>query len=147
MKSDLDKFEALVEQEAQLLAQLPAAPPRSACVARVQAAVIAESERLGPPGARRWTLPRWGATAAAVLLAAGLSGLLSSPLPTGGATMDDAELLGVWAEAVGESTDSLALLLEDGWLVNGASREMDSDAEIDGFLNGLEQFFEPLDAL
>ena len=74
MKADeLDKLERLVERQMDLLADLPAEEaPRSARLARVQAAVRAEAARRGQRTTIFPVLPRWATTAAAVLLAVGL---------------------------------------------------------------------------
>lgn len=149
MKADeLDKLERLVERQMDLLADVPAEEaPRSAHLARVQAAVRAEAARHGWRTATFPVLPRWATVAASVLLAVGLTGVFTRSPTSVWPRVGDAELLAVWTEVVGQSSDAVTFLLDNGWMLNGVDVEDDEQTEVDGFLDSLEQSFEQFETL
>lgn len=142
MNADLDKLEQTVEQEMTLLRGLPPVAPRAECLARVKAAVVAESIWV----ARRRRVLRlggMGGVAAAVgLLVFGWTAHVRSA--ERGTADADAVVAG-WAVAVDESNSRLTSLIEYGWTHGEFGR--DEDAELDGLLQSLDQSFEEFDAL
>ena len=149
MKADeLDKLERLVERQMDLLADLPPEEaPRPAHLARVEAAVRAEAARQGRRTTAFPVLPRWATVAAAVLLAVGLTGVFTRSSGSAWPRVGDAELLAVWTEAVGQSSDTVTFLLDNGWMLNGADVEDGEQTEVDGCRESLEQSFEQFETL
>jgi len=145
MTPELDKLERLIERELEVLAGLPAPTPSPEAAQRVKSAVRAEAIRLGRPSQRFSVLPRWAAVAAAILLAAGLSGVLTGSPKPGEQLADAAELLALWSDTVGRSSDRLSFLLEDGWLLEQPVRE--SPKALDRVLDTLDASFEQLGGL
>lgn len=145
MTNAIDKLEQTVERQMDLLDNLPVEPPRPECVARVKAAVVAEAARLGVLTSASRT-PRWLSVAAALLLAVGLSGVFMSQSARLGQPASDVELFEMWAAAVDESSDTLAFLLEEGWVLNGAGAESD-ESELEDFLHSLEESFEQFETM
>ena len=145
MTSVMDKLEQTVERQMNLLDNLPAEPLRSECVAQVKAAVVAEAARLRVLTSASRT-PRWLSVAAALLLAVGLSGVFKSQSARLGQPAGDVELLEMWAAAVDESSDTLAFLLEEGWVLNGTGTESD-ESELEDLLRSLEESFEQFEAM
>jgi hypothetical protein len=147
MSDTLDNLVRTVEREARLLAGLPAVQPAPECLARVRAAVLAEAERLGSRPRRTRVAPPWLASAAALLLAVGLSGVLRHSTPWFGAGTMDTDLVAVWVDAVDESRETLAALLDEGWMVSASGADVDYDSQIDDILDGFKEFFGPFETL
>jgi hypothetical protein len=145
MNQKLEELERLVKQEMGLLAQLPAPDPGADAVGRVQDAVRAEAARLRPPRERVWVLPRWAAVAAAALLAVGLSDVFRGSLSPTGNTGDTRNALDVWAEAIQDSSDRMAYLLDYGWLVDSGTSE--GSEPLQGLLESLDTSFKELGTL
>ncbi len=131
MNDDLDKLERAVERVMGLLRDLPAVTPRPESVARVKAAVVAESRRV----ARRRRLWRWTGTglgaAAVLLVVVGIAFWQHGrrlPAPDPDAALSE------WATALDESNARLASVLSTA----GDTSE-DENAELDELLRSLDE--------
>lgn len=143
MSADLNKLEQDLKREMALLRELPLGAPRAECLARVKAAVLAESARV----LRRRRVLRFvrvGGIAAAVALVA-VGWTVFRPRATEPAVTDADAVLAEWAAAFDESNSRLTNLAEYGWAHGELGR--DEDAELDGLLQSLDQSFERFDAL
>ncbi|MGD8453520.1 MAG: hypothetical protein PVJ57_17035 [Phycisphaerae bacterium] len=143
MTRPLSELERLVEREMDVLAELPAAPPSPDALRRTHALVRDEALRLGAPARRRPEVVRWLGTAASVLLAIGLGGVLSRS-PTPSTPLPDEDLLDVWAEAVSDTSDRLAFLTDDGWMLEAAG---DANGDSDTYIELLDASFDQLGSL
>jgi hypothetical protein len=145
MTHELRQFERVVDREMALLRELPTLTPRPGVLDRVKTAVRTEAGRASWSIAGFHTLPRWAAVAAAILMAVGLSGVLTGPFTSGEQPADAAELLAVWNHAVATSSDRAAFLLDGGWVLEDVGTE--NGEAIDGVLDGVESSFNQLGTL
>ena len=142
MKNRTEQLEGLVERELQVLSELRTPAPRPEILARVKNAVRSEVGGLNRSRAGLYMLPRWAAVAAAVVLAVGLSGVFEGSIKSGEQPADAAELLAVWTDAVGKSSDQITFLLADGWIVEDAAGE--NGEPMDRLLESLDASLEQL---
>ncbi len=59
----------------------------------------------------------------------------------------DTDLVAVWVDAVDESRETLAALLDEGWMVSASGADVDYDSQIDDILDGFKEFFGPFETL
>ncbi len=145
MTRELEQFERLVEREMALLRELPSPAVRPEVLNRIHNAVGEEAGRSGRTSIGVHMLPRWAAIAAAILMAVGLSGVMTGPFKSGEQPADAAELLAALNQAVASSSDRAAYLLEGGWALEEAGTE--NGEAIEGVLDGVESSFNQLGTL
>jgi hypothetical protein len=145
-RDDIEKLERTVEHEMALLAALPRELPTPGAVARVQVAVASEAKRLGRLRGTRG-LPAWLRVAASLLLAFGLVQSLTSMTGPRGRDAEPALQLEMWAQALDESNDRLAFMLEEGWLLEPDTDPTGNGAEVDVFLDSVDDSFEQLSSM
>lgn len=152
MGSDFDPRERETEREfTELALRLPGLSPQRACLERVKAAVDEEARRLRVRRRRLVALRPWVAAAAAVLLAVGLDppgGSDSTGLPPDPARNPDA-ILADWVDALGESGEQFARLLDESWLSIGLGFGPGGDVDNEGPdpLDSLEESLESFERM
>lgn len=145
MNAGLDNLQRAVEREMSLLDALPPVEPSAACVQRVQAAVLTLA-RAGDHRRNVLRLARYATgVAAAIALAVGLAAPASPTITPG--TADADLVLGEWAAAWEDSSTRLVNLIDDGWITTGFGGATDDSAEVDDYLDGLDQLFSTFEAL
>lgn len=138
MSGPLDKLERTVEREMAILSGLSAPRPSRDAVAGVTKAVLLEGGRLRARAALLGRLSRVGSVAAAIVLVLTLTwsterGGLVDPPTTDAMVLDD------WFDALAESSDHIATLMSDGWLVDGSDGDQNDDDELQSLFERLEQ--------
>ncbi len=138
MNGPLDKLERTVDREMAILEGLSAPRPSRAAVDRVTKAVLLEGRRMRSRAALLGRLSRAGSVAAAIVLVLTLTwsterGGLVDPPTTDAIRLDD------WFDALAESSDHIATLMSDGWLVDGSDGDQNDDDELQSLFERLEQ--------
>jgi hypothetical protein len=150
MSADVDRQEREIERQlAELAPHLSAPAVPDACRARVQAAVGAEARWLRARERRFVALRPWLAAAAAVALAVGLglpgeterTGLVFNPNENPEAILAD------WVDALGDSGDRFARLLEVDWLAEGFDATGEDGNSGEDALDSLEESLESLERM
>jgi hypothetical protein len=140
MSDTLDKLEHTLDQRMGLLADHLGIPnPRRECIEQVKAVVAREAVRVEQQARRLRLYRRWGAVAAALLLAASLGWP-----PPGGPTADLApanatEMLAEWAAAIEQSSERVTILLTDDWISERSLTPGDEEQELENLLQSLDQ--------
>jgi hypothetical protein len=143
MSSEFDNLSRAIERDARLLDVLPEVAPSATGLERVRAAVAAEARDIGLRRRRFAALRLWGGVAAALLLAVGLTWM--QPATSGFNGSDPDELVGEWAEAWEESTQSLTGLLDGGWIYGDFGE--DDETLLDDYFDSLDQSLQKLESL
>jgi hypothetical protein len=140
MNVDLDQLERLAEQELRHLPHLPPVTLPADRLARIKAAVAAESLRLR----RRERVLRVVRRVSGVAAAIGLACLLYvrpasvTPAPPGIVEGEPSQLLFEWVESIEDSSERMTAVIDGSWMWRDAERPMD-EADFDDLLQGLEQ--------
>ena len=140
MSDRLYKLERTLDRQMGLLAHHLRTPdPHSECIERVKAAIAQEAVRLEQQARRLRLFRRWGAVAAALLLAASLGW----PPPSGPtadlAPANPAEMLAEWAAAIEQSSERVTMLLTDDWIPDRGLTPGDEEQELENLLESLDQ--------
>jgi hypothetical protein len=131
VNDELNKLERDVEQEMDLLRDIPEVTAGAECMVRVKAAVVAEARRM----VRRRRVLRWtgtgiGAVAAVLLVVVGISLWHRRQLPRPSSDVALTE----WASALDESNARLASLFSPA-----SDTSEDENAELDELFRSLDE--------
>jgi hypothetical protein len=140
MSDRLNKLEETLDRQMGRLARhLDAPDPQADCIARVKVAVAQEAVRVERRARRLGLLRRWGAAAAAVVLAVSLGW----PEPSGstgpGTAASLSEMLNEWAVAIEQSSERVTVLLTDDWVSDRGLAPGDEEQELENLLESLDR--------
>jgi hypothetical protein len=150
MNPQLEQLERQIgRQLAELTPDLDAPAPRPECIAQLKVRVDAEARRLRRRQRRLVAARPWIGVAAAVLLAIGLSlppAAGPGELVIGPVQDADAAFVG-WLDALDQSEERFAALLEEDWLLNGSVPAGEENGEGIDPLDSLEQSLESFERM